>query len=94
MVNAMELINQQKQREDRKYITYDKIYNMIEKKINIASASNNYYTWYQIPEFLIGMPKYSLDECNSYIQNKLNKDGFKTIYYDPNILLIKWFPNT
>jgi len=93
MVNAIELIQKQKEIENRKYIIYQKIYNMIEKKINIASSTNNYYTWYQIPEFLIGMPKYSLDECNSYIKDNLLKNGFKVDLYNPNIILIKWFPS-
>jgi hypothetical protein len=91
MVNAQELINKQKEREQIKTLTYDKIYSFIEKKIILSSEGNSYYTWYQIPEFFIGLPLYSIDECQIYIRNKLKKNGFKTEFYQPNILLIKWF---
>jgi hypothetical protein len=92
MVNADELIKEQKCREDRKYITFDKIYHMVENKIRVASACNNYYTWYQVPEFLVGSPLYSYLECKEYIRNKLIKSKFEIELYPPNILLIKWFP--
>ena len=67
MVKATDLIKQQKEREERKKNTFNKIYCLIEKKIVLASTGNNYYTWYQIPEFLVGLPLYSLDECQEYI---------------------------
>ena len=92
MVKAEDLIKEQKKREDNKYITFDKIYYRVEKKINISSSSNFYYTWYIIPEFLVGLPMYSFDECKQYIEKKLKKNGFNSEYYKPNILLISWFP--
>jgi hypothetical protein len=91
MVKATELIKQQKEREDRKKLTFDKIYLVIEKKIVLASSGDYYYTWYQIPEFLVGLPMYSVDECQKYIQEKLKVNGFETEFFLPNILLIKWF---
>lgn len=94
MVKADDLIKQQKEREERKNITFEKIYNQVEKKIYSASSGNSYYTWYRIPEFLVGLPMYSLNDCNQYLQNKLNKSGFTIEFFEPNILLIKWFPNT
>ena len=92
MLNADELIKEQKSREDRKYITFEKIYKMVEVKIRNASICNNYYTWYQVPEFLVGLPAYSYHECNTYIHDKLKKSNFETDFYPPNILLIKWYP--
>jgi|UniRef100_A0A6C0EC46 hypothetical protein len=92
MIKAEDLIKEQIERENRKYITFDKIYKLVEKKIYLASKGDNYYTWYQIPEFLVGLPVYSPKDCNSYIQSKLKKNGFNTDFYDPNFLLIKWFP--
>lgn len=90
MVKAYELIKQQKEREERRNLTYDKIYTLIEKKIILASSGNYYHTWYLVPEFLVGLPIYSIDECQKYIQNKLKNDGFETEFYHPNILFIKW----
>ena len=90
MVKASELVKNQKEKENRKLKTYDKIYILVEKKICMASDTNNYHTWFQIPEFLIGLPIYSHPECRKYIENKLKHDGFISKFYEPNILYIEW----
>jgi hypothetical protein len=92
MVKANELISFQKERNDKKKDTFEKIFVHIEKKILLASAANYYYTWYQIPEFLVGLPLYSIKDCHDYIENKLKSNGFDTEFYEPNIIHIKWFP--
>lgn len=92
MVNAKDLIKMQKEREDSKYKIFDKIYSNIEKKIVKASATNFYYIWYEIPQYMIGMPLYNYNDCIEYIINKLKNNNFKTETYEPNIILISWFP--
>ena len=93
MVKANDLIKSQENKENKKYITFSKIYDNIEKKIIKASERNLYYTYYQIPQILIGQPTYSIKECYSYIDKKLQKDGFKTQEYLNNTILISWFPD-
>lgn len=92
MVKAQDLINSQKEREKIKFKTFAKIYNTVEKKISLASSSNFYYVWYEIPEFIIGFPLYNLDECKKYIIKELKDNGFNVEIYDNNIILIEWFP--
>ena len=92
MVKAQELIIIQKEREKKKFITFEKIHSNIETKIVKASASNFYYIWYEIPQYIIGFPLYNYTECLEYIIEKLKKDDFKIEKYEPNILLISWFP--
>ena len=94
MVKACDLIKQQKEREDRKFLTFEKVFKLVEKKICFASSGNFYTTWYQIPTFLIGLPLYSVDDCAKYITNKLNKNGFETVIVKPDIIVIKWSPPT
>jgi hypothetical protein len=93
MVKAKDLINLQKNRENNKFITFNKIYNNIENKITKASATNFYYIWYEVPQYIIGHPLYNYVECIDYLIKKLQENDFKTEKYEPNILLISWFPN-
>ncbi len=90
MIKANDLIQQQKERDKNKYKIFNKIYELIEKKILSASQCDHYYTIYEIPEFLIGYPIYSFENCSEYIQNKLKENGFKIFFYSPNILFISW----
>ncbi len=91
MVKAQDLIKSQKEREKIKYKTFSKIYSNIEKKITIASASNFYYVWYEIPEFIIGFPLYNVTECKSVVIKQLQDNGFKVEEFDNNIILVSWF---
>ena len=92
MVKATELIKQQENKDNKKFITFTKIYDNIERKIITASERNLYYTYYEIPQILIGYPIYSHKECYRYIDNKLKNNGFTTQEYLNNIILISWFP--
>ena len=92
MVKANELIKEQQERDKIKIQTFKKVYKRLEKKIVFASSSNYYYVWYEIPEFILGLPTYNLDECIEYLINELIKNQFSYDLYKPNILLIKWFP--
>ncbi len=93
MVKAEDLINMQKEREKIKFKTFNKVFNTVEKKITIASSSNYYYVWYEVPQYIIGEPLYNYNECIEYIIKKIISNGFKVNIYEPNVLLISWFPS-
>jgi hypothetical protein len=90
MVKAGDLVKAQKERENIKYKTFKKVFNQIEKKIVLASSSNYYHIWYQIPIFIIGSPMYKIDECKECVVKNLKDNGFKITEYDGNLLYIYW----
>jgi hypothetical protein len=92
ILKAKDLIKQQKERDKRRHDTFNKIYKKIEKRISIASIGNSYFTMYEIPEFILGIPLYNIIEAVNYIKDKLIYNGFTVEYYKPNILLISWLP--
>ena len=89
-IKAQDLMKEQKNREKQKIIIFDKIYNLIEKKIKTASDSDFYHIIYELPIFMIGSSLYSYQNCKDYIGNKLRENGFDVYYYEPNIFIIKW----
>jgi len=93
MVKADKLIKEQKDRENKRKETFNKILQKIEKKIVMASSSDHYFIWYLVPEFIIGLPLYNLKECIDHIEKEMKKNGFKTKVYEPNILYIDWMPS-
>ena len=89
MVKASDLIKEQKLRLIEKHVVFNKIYKRIENKIKQASLANLYECWYEIPEFILNLPLYNLEDCKIYIVNKLNNNEFKTGVYLNNIW-ISW----
>ncbi len=71
---------------------YNAILNRIHNKIKLTSRQqlNTQYCWFVIPEVMIGVPKYDIATCISYVIDKLQKNGFNVRYTHPNLLLISW----
>ena len=46
--------------------------------------------WFVIPEFILGLPKYSIQLCTQYVMEKLDHNGFIIKYTYPNLLFISW----
>jgi hypothetical protein len=92
MVKASDLVKEQQEKNNIKKKNYHKVYKRIEKKILQASSVNEYKCWYEIPEFILGIPLYSFDDCKNYVINKLKNDGFKTEMISNNVILIDWTP--
>ena len=71
---------------------YNAILNRIHNKIKLTSRQqiNTHYCWFVIPEVMIGVPKYDIATCISYVLDKLQNNGFNVRYTHPNLLLISW----
>lgn len=89
MVKASDLVKQQKEKDKTKDKIYKKIYDRVEHKIQQASIANLYECWYEIPEFMLNIPLYNLENCKRYIIKELTKNEFKTNTVN-NYIYISW----
>lgn len=91
-MNLDELFKQKKITEEHKIKMYQKILNRVHKKIKYASKQrgNEQFCCYVLPEFVLGIPRYDIALCNSYIIQKLKENGFQVKYTHPNLLFISW----
>ena len=48
------------------------------------------FCFFVLPEFVLGIPRYDMASCTSYIIEKLKSNGFKVKYTHPNLLFISW----
>lgn len=69
---------------------YDSVLVKCHKRIQYNSKLERTYCFYQIPEFIFGVPIYNKDEMRKYIINSLNNNGFQIMYIEPNWLFINW----
>ena len=74
----------------KRYETYDSILKKCHSRILYNSGLQRTYCFYQIPEFIIGMPLYDINELRNYIMNSLKTNGFELLYIEPNWLFIQW----
>ena len=91
-LNLDELFEKKKIHDLATTKNYNAILNRIHNKIKLTSRQqiNTHYCWFIIPEVMIGVPKYDIATCISYVIDKLQNNGFNVRYTHPNLLLISW----
>jgi len=70
--------------------TYDMILQQCHGRIKHYSNYEKTTCFFAIPEFIIGVPLFDVNELRHYMMNSLEKNGFKLMYIDPNWLMIDW----
>ncbi len=91
-LNMDDLYKQKKISEEHKIKIYQKVLARVHKKIKSTSRmrNNDKFCFFLLPEFILGVPKYDMVECTSYVIEKLIDNGFMMKYTHPNLLFISW----
>ena len=69
---------------------FDMILQRIHSRIKYNARLEKTYCFFQIPEFIIGVPLYNVSDLRNYIINSLKRNGFHILYIDPNWVYISW----
>tara|TARA_Y100001970_G_scaffold33306_1_gene41386 strand:- start:840 stop:1268 length:429 start_codon:yes stop_codon:yes gene_type:complete len=89
-INMKELYSTINQKTLRRMELYDSILKKCHSRILYNSGLQRTYCFYQIPEFVIGIPLYDIIELRNYVMNSLKTNGFEILYIEPNWLFIYW----
>lgn len=69
---------------------FDDILLQIHRRIKYHAELEQTFCLYAIPEFIIGVPLYNVNDLKKYIMSTLTKNGFKLMYFHPNTIFISW----
>jgi len=91
-INIDDLYIRKHQIEEVKLKVFRKILNRAHNKIKITSRQRHrvQFTFFVIPEFLVGTPTYDVAACTAFLIDKLTTNGFFVKYTHPNLLFISW----
>jgi len=91
-LNLDDLYTQKKITQEHKIKIYQKVLARVHSKIKATSRMRNSdkFTFFLLPEFILGVPRYDMVECTSYVMEKLIDNGFMIKYTHPNLLFISW----
>jgi len=91
-ISLDELYDRKREVETNKMKIYKTILNRVHSKIKLTARQrhDDQYLFYVVPEFMLGVPRYDVATCISYIVSKLEENGFVTKYTHPNLLFISW----
>ena len=91
-ISLDELYDRKREVEIQKMKIYKTILNRVHTKIKMTARQKHdeQHLFYVVPEFILGVPRYDVGTCISYIVTKLEENGFITKYTHPNLLFISW----
>ena len=89
-INVDELRNKYRNKCNMRMKIYEKLLEKCYIRIKNSFENSDTFCLYPIPDFILGMPSYNLAYCAAYIIFDLNKNGYTTKFYNPNVILIKW----
>jgi hypothetical protein len=74
----------------KKKKTYNKIVLRIMRLMKETAEKGKNMCMYVVPEIILGIPIYDINECIMYIRDILKDKGFESAAADPNIIIIFW----
>jgi hypothetical protein len=83
---------EQEKRDELKLKTYNNILESVHNKIRINSRmpNNDKSLLFVVPEFVMGVPRFSTRDCILYLAWNLRNSQFEVQYFHPNLLYISW----
>ena len=89
-LNIDDLYGTIKSKNENRLKKFNNILQKIHSRIKYNAKLEKTYCFFHIPEFIIGVPLYNVNDLKNYIINSLSKNGFKIMYIEPNWLFISW----
>lgn len=89
-ISIQEIHKKQKEKERNRLKVYENISIRCFKKIKETSTNEDTFCFFQLPEYIPGLPLYNLTESVIFILNILHEKGFNARYCDPNVIFISW----
>ena len=92
-LNLDDLFKEKKETQQHKIKIYQRILARVHKKIKTTSRMRNSanFSFFLIPEFVLGIPRYNMAECTTYIIEKLS-DNDQPAYWKMVGGLCGWAP--
>ncbi len=87
-----ELYDKRRAKDNGRLRAYNKILEQIYHRIRVISRlpQSQSYILYQIPPFILGLPKLDMEDCSVYLIFQLRHAGYDVRFTFPNLLYISW----
>lgn len=90
MLSVHEINRFMENKKRDKMVTYEKVYEKCQAQILKYAKNEKYRCFFDVPEFILGLPVYNINSVIIYVIEKLKQSGFLVKYYFPKHLYITW----
>lgn len=89
-ISLTEIHKKQREKEHIRLKIYKIILSRCFLKIKNSSIKEETFCFFELPEYLPGLPLYNLTECVMFILNNLKEKGFNAKYAGEYLLFVSW----
>jgi hypothetical protein len=92
MMQVTDLYNKRQSRDKSRLKAYNQMLETIYHRVRVTSQlpTGQTYLLYNIPPFILGLPRIDLQDCVVYLVYQLRASEFEVKYTYPNFLYISW----
>ncbi len=92
MMQVGDLYTKRQNRDKARLKAYNQMLETIYHRVKVTSQlpTGQTYLLYNIPSFILGLPRIDLEDCVVYLVYQLRASGFEVKYTYPNLLYISW----
>jgi hypothetical protein len=92
MLQVTDLYQKRQTRDKARLKAYNQMLEVIYHRVRVTSQlpTGQTYLLYNIPTFILGLPRIDLEDCVVYLVYQLRSSGFEIRYTYPNLLYISW----
>jgi hypothetical protein len=92
MLQVTDLYQKRQTRDKARLKAYNQMLEVIYHRVRVTSQlpTGQTYLLYNIPTFILGLPRIDLEDCVVYLVYQLRSSGFEVRYTYPNLLYISW----
>ena len=89
-LNIYDLQKEISKKKEQRTRSFDKVLEICHNKIKEASKKELTKMYFNVPEYVMGLPMYNLTNCIEHIIHCLQQNGFYVRYYFPKYIYISW----
>lgn len=92
MLQVEDLYKKRETRDKSRLKAYNQMLDIIYHRVKVTSQmpTGQTYMLYNIPTFVLGLPRIDLEDCVVYLVYQLRSSGFEVRYTYPNLLFVSW----
>ena len=92
-LNITELLRKRKNRKEKRLQIFSKVLQKCHMRIKSAAINEQIECDFYVPKLVVGYPLYDIGECEEYISECLQKNGFRITLKatdEGNLIRISW----
>lgn len=71
-------------------VAFNRVYDMCQQRIISCAKKDMLRTVFEMPEFILGIPPFNLNDALTHVIDRLKNNGFLVMYFFPKLLYISW----